>query len=117
MFVPLGLVYLRLFPGHGVELYRGSRTVWVQDNKGQRASRRIVLKPGYVSVIAGSISYLPKKVRATRRGGGCPLGRDSKRHQKWTDEAELDGLSGRDSDSERFLPQSRGGLPATEAPV
>lgn len=113
----LGLVYLRLFLGHGEELYTRSRTAWVQDNKGQWASRRIVLKPGYVSVIAGSISYLPKKVRATRRGGGCPLGRGSKRHQKGSGKAKFGRLSGRSSDSERFFPQNKGGMSVTEAPV
>jgi hypothetical protein len=101
------LGFLQMGHGHGEGLYRWRRAVSLCENKGRWAARRIVLKPGIVSVIAGSIYTDPKRACTTRRRRGCPLGRNPKRLQKGCAQANFGLLSGQSRGAERFVDSAR----------
>lgn len=97
------LVVVPVAVGLSEEASRGMASIFIQQatyrasihNKGHQAGRRIVLKPGHVSVIAGSICHVPRMVCVTRRRGGCSLGHDSKRHERGPGLAKTGPVSGR----------------------
>jgi hypothetical protein len=87
--------------------------VSLYQNKDRWAARRIVLKPGCVSVIAGSICSSSKRVCATRRRRGCPLGRNPKRLQKGCAQANFGRLNGQSRGGKRFVHRARGSVSVT----
>ena len=53
--------------------------------------------------------HLPRTACATRRRGGCSLGRGSKRHEKGPGQAQIGPVNGRSTNRERFVPRTRKG--------